>query len=179
MITLGVLKVLKMFYIISIMAYSRSGYNWRNEVIEEEKIVKDVNEVKQRENGAGCGTAIASLISGAVVTVIICIIALMIGAELFIELPAAACIGFMIAGITRAALNNVIGVLLSITSFFIGTMSYWYLLNYINNKHYSSAFLAEHDMMIWGLLITIPIWLVASFSLYVTACEKVGEDDSN
>ena len=102
--------------------------------MEEEKIVKDVNEVKQRENGAGCGTAIASLISGAVVTVIICIIALMIGAELFIELPAAACIGFMIAGITRAALNNVIGVLLSITSFFIGTMSYWYLLNYINNK---------------------------------------------
>lgn len=85
--------------------------------MEEEKIVKDVNEVKQRENGAGCGTAIASLISGAVVTVIICIIALMIGAELFIELPAAACIGFMIAGITRAALNNVIGVLLSITSF--------------------------------------------------------------
>ena len=56
--------------------------------MEEEKIVKDVNEVKQRENGAGCGTAIASLISGAVVTVIICIIALMIGAELFIELPA-------------------------------------------------------------------------------------------
>lgn len=147
--------------------------------MEEEKIVKDVNEVKQRENGAGCGTAIASLISGAVVTVIICIIALMIGAELFIGLPAAACIGFMIAGITRAALNNVIGVLLSITSFFIGTMSYWYLLNYINNKHYSSAFLAEHGMMIWGLLITIPIWLVASFSLYVTACEKVGEDDSN
>lgn len=85
--------------------------------MEEEKIVKDVNEVKHRENGAGCGTAIASLISGAVVTVIICIIALMIGAELFIELPAAACIGFMIAGITRAALNNVIGVLLSITSF--------------------------------------------------------------
>ena len=74
---------------------------------------------------------------------------------------------------------DVIGVLLSITSFFIGTMSYWYLLNYINNKHYSSAFLAEHGMMIWGLLITIPIWLVASFSLYVTACEKVGEDDSN
>ena len=39
--------------------------------MEEEKIVKDINEVKQRENGAGCGTAIASLISGAVVTVII------------------------------------------------------------------------------------------------------------
>ena len=39
----------------------------------------------------------------------------MSGVELFIELPAAACIGFMIAGITRAALNNVIGVLLSIT----------------------------------------------------------------